>query len=577
MAYYYTSERNIQIVISLLKAHGIKRVITSPGATDVAINISLQHDSYFTLYSSIDERSAAYLACGIAAETGEPVALTCTGATSSRNYLPGLTEAYYRHLPVLAITCSRSNAYVGHGVDQVTDRSTPPKDTVKISVHAQQIHCKEDEWDVTTKVNKAILEMFRNGGGPAHINLVSYATNFDVKELPPTRAIRRYFPESEFPQLPQGKIAIFVGAHNKWSDRLTKAVDTFCEEHNAVVLYDGPSNYKGKYGVPISLLCEQLDNMVAKDEFNLMLHIGEISSTNYKKVSQVWRISEDGELRDTFKKLSAIFQMKETLFFESYLTKTGKVNISNYLEIKNKYDRMLESIPELPFSNVWVAQNMYKKIPESSVLHLGIRNSLRSWNYFKLHESILCYSNTGGFGIDGGISSLIGASFTNPSKLYFGVFGDLLFYYDMNSLGNRDIMPNLRIVIINNGLGQEFKNYSCNAAKFGEEADLYIAARGHFGNRPKDLIKNYVENLGFKYLRASCKKEFLENIDSFVSPSIQDKPIVFEIITESEDESLAHKLITTLSTKSKIMIETKQFLQKNDLPVIKGVINKIIK
>lgn len=286
MTFYYTSERNIQIVISLLKAHGIRRVITSPGATNVAINISLQHDSYFTLYSSIDERSAAYMACGMAAESGEAVALTCTGATSSRNYFPGLTEAYYRHLPILAITCSRSNAYVGHGVDQVTDRSTPPKDTVKLSVHAQQVHCSEDEWDVMTKVNRAILEMFRNGGGPCHINLVSYASNFNVKDLPATRVIKRYFHDSQLPQLPEGKIAIFVGAHNKWSDKLTKAVDLFCEQHNAVVLYDGPSNYKGKYGIPISLLCEQLDYLISDNEFSLMIHIGNITSTSYNKASK---------------------------------------------------------------------------------------------------------------------------------------------------------------------------------------------------------------------------------------------------------------------------------------------------
>lgn len=187
MSFYYTSERNIQIVVSLLKAHGIKKVITSPGATDVAINISLQHDPYFELFSSVDERSAAYMACGMAEESGEPVALTCTGATSSRNYLPGLTEAFYRHIPILAITCSRSNACVGHNIDQVTDRSDPPRDTVRLSVHAQRIHCAEDEWDVMTKVNKAILELRRNGGGPCHINLESYATDFDVKELPYTR------------------------------------------------------------------------------------------------------------------------------------------------------------------------------------------------------------------------------------------------------------------------------------------------------------------------------------------------------------------------------------------------------
>lgn len=59
------------------------------------------------MYSSVDERSAAYIACGMAAELGEPVVLTCTGATASRNYISGLTEAYYRKLPVLAVTSSQ--------------------------------------------------------------------------------------------------------------------------------------------------------------------------------------------------------------------------------------------------------------------------------------------------------------------------------------------------------------------------------------------------------------------------------------------------------------------------------------
>ena len=50
------------------------------------------------------------------------------------------------------------------------------------------------------------------------------------------------------------------------------------------------------------------------------------------------------------------------------------------------------------------------KLPENSVLHLGILNSLRSWNFFEVPTSVSAYSNVGGFGIDGGVSSLIGAS-----------------------------------------------------------------------------------------------------------------------------------------------------------------------
>ena len=92
--YYYTSERNAQILIYLMKEYGIKKIIVSPGATNASFVYSVQQDSFFDVYSAPDERSAAYMACGMAEESGEIVALSCTGATASRNYIPGLTEAY---------------------------------------------------------------------------------------------------------------------------------------------------------------------------------------------------------------------------------------------------------------------------------------------------------------------------------------------------------------------------------------------------------------------------------------------------------------------------------------------------
>ena len=72
----YTNERNVQIVIALLKAHGIHRVIASPGTTNMTFVVSIENDPWFQIWSSVDERSAAYLACGMAAETGEPVAIS---------------------------------------------------------------------------------------------------------------------------------------------------------------------------------------------------------------------------------------------------------------------------------------------------------------------------------------------------------------------------------------------------------------------------------------------------------------------------------------------------------------------
>ena len=173
MEFHYASEKNVQLMLALLKANHIKKVIVSPGATNVSLVASMQYDSYFELYSCVDERSAAYMACGMAVESGEIVVLSCTGATSSRNYLPGLTEAYYRHIPILAITSSMPTVNVGHLFPQCTDRSTPPVDTVRASYCIESIKDSTDEWDRTVKINMAISELTRNGGGPVHINLIT--------------------------------------------------------------------------------------------------------------------------------------------------------------------------------------------------------------------------------------------------------------------------------------------------------------------------------------------------------------------------------------------------------------------
>ena len=60
MEHFYTTEKNVQMLVYLMKAHSIRKVIASPGTTNVTFVASLQQDPYFELYSVADERSAAY-------------------------------------------------------------------------------------------------------------------------------------------------------------------------------------------------------------------------------------------------------------------------------------------------------------------------------------------------------------------------------------------------------------------------------------------------------------------------------------------------------------------------------------
>ncbi|MEE3484347.1 MAG: hypothetical protein VZQ98_08525 [Bacteroidales bacterium] len=166
--------------------------------------------------------------------------------------------------------------------------------------------------------------------------------------------------------------------------------------------------------------------------------------------------------------------------------------------------------------------------------------------FFDIPDSVLAYSNVGGFGIDGNISSLIGASLADFKKLYFGILGDLAFFYDLNSIGNYHVGKNVRIMLINNGRGTEFRNYNHFAQRFNEDADAYMAAAGHYGNKSQTLIKHYAEDLGYEYLCASDKESFLMASERFLTKDFTEQPMIFEIFTESKDESDALYTIRNL-------------------------------
>lgn len=572
----YSAEKAVQIVIALLKKCNIHRVIVSPGSANDTFVFSVQSDPFFELYSCVDERSAAYMACGMAEETNEPVVISCTGATASRNYIPALTEAYYRKLPILAITATRPIMYVGHNRDQLIDRSVIARDAIKFSVDLPVVKDEEDFWDCEIKVNKAISELSKDGGGPVHINLPTvYNRDYSTAKLPDVRKINRYDNDDYLPDINNGQVAIYIASHKTMCNEVVEQIDLFCEKYNAVVFCEHTSGYYGKYKVPFFIANAQAASS-ASFYPALEIELGEIAGIFRMPARSIWRVSDDGEIRDVQKKLKAVFYMKESHFFKVYNARRSEAaEMTYYQACMNRLNELYCNIPgDLPFSNMYVASKLAPEIPHDSVLHFGILNSLRCWNYFKLDDSIRCYANVGGYGIDGCVSSLIGASFIYPEKLYFGVFGDLAFFYDLNSLGNRDIKSNIRILIINNGLGGEFKNYFSPANDFGAQSNPYVCAEGHYGHKSRDLIKHYCQDLGFEYLSSSTKTEFEMAYKTFVDPVVREKPFLFEVFTDPLEDSRAIYLMNNLdkSAGSEVKRTIKNMIGQRNADKIKRVL-----
>jgi 2-succinyl-5-enolpyruvyl-6-hydroxy-3-cyclohexene-1-carboxylate synthase len=183
-------------------------------------------------------------------------------------------------------------------------------------------------------------------------------------------------------------------------------------------------------------------------------------------------------------------------------------------------------------------------------------------NLFDLDDSIDSSCNVGGFGIDGTVSTLVGQSVADKNRLYFGLIGDLAFFYDMNGLGIRHISRNLRLLVVNNHRGVEFRLNPGIEHYFEGDLDLLTAAGGHFGS-----AKGWVESMGFHYMTASTKNEFLSAIEDFCNPDINrfDCPVFFEVFTEVEDEQEGLRIFTDanlVGVGSKVLNSAKNVARK---------------
>lgn len=572
----YTDASNAQLVIALLKEYGIRNIIASPGTTNVPFVYSVQNDSFFKVYSAIDERSAAYMACGLAAESGKPVVLSCTGATASRDYMPGLTEAFYRKLPVLALTSMHFTEDIGNLSTQILDRSVIPNDIARYHTSLEMIENERMAKDEELRINIALSELTRDGGGPVAVQLITDGNyTFSATSLPKVNRINRFLPEkiSEWPELPgNAKIAVLLGAHRTFSATESEMLEHFVETHDAVVFSDISSGYHGKFAFGSALACIQLQNNPIRSAFepDLVIHVGEMTG-DYNTMGfltglncPVWRVSLDGEFRQHFARLENVFQCSNEFFFSHYAS--NKHVESGYRTKWENYDIQLRKrMPEFPFSNIWMAQQLHSMIPAGSIAHSAILSSLSSWDYFPLPKDVRSSANVGGFGIDGCTSTLIGASLSSH-ELCFCITGDLAFFYDMNSLGCREIGPNLRILLINNGLGMTFKLSNHVGSQIGPSANIFIAAEGH-NAAAKSVTGNqsparaWAESLGFKYLSASSKEEFNAVKDIFTSKD-SEAPILFECFTHEEDERTARDLIDSIDSRTDSKTQLKKTIKK---------------
>lgn len=171
----------------------------------------------------MDERSAMYFAIGLQLQLNKPVATTCTSAQATRNYLPGLTEAFYKHVPILAITCSKHARYTNQECMQAPNQTSLPVDSVKRTYSLPYISNNADRIMCERMINAAILELTHHRPGPVQLNIPvidSERMSFIEAELPDSRFIERFDTEQEWNiSLANKRIMVVAGECRGYSEK----------------------------------------------------------------------------------------------------------------------------------------------------------------------------------------------------------------------------------------------------------------------------------------------------------------------------------------------------------------------
>lgn len=575
----YSALKNVQVIISLLKKYNIRHLVLSPGSRNMPFVHSVEQDDFFKCYSMVDERGAGFFALGLAEKLGEPVLISCTSSTASSNYLPAMEEAFKSKIPLIALTADRNPHYREQLENQMILQPNMYRNFCKKAVDLPVVKEKEDMYFCERLVNEALLELDHHGKGPVQINFpvtTQDSIAFSTQKLPECRKIDRLCIQSDNEQWKQvyeklkdtKKIMLLFGEDYTCKKEQEELIKKMFETFNCIISVEHMSNIKFDKAIRTYQLTEGMNTNETFDMLpDIIITFGTNFSSNIKQnIRHVckstnmehWRVSEDGQVVDPFMALTKIFECKNEEFFNKVLSfkeSSVKNNLAYYNYWKTKIDAI--KLPPKRFSNFFAIKRFSEIIPDNSILHLSILNSIRLTNLFDLKPNVKIYANIGAYGIDGSLSTFLGNSY-NKEELAFLIIGDLSFLYDLNSMLNSVISKNVRILLINNYCGGEF-HHAYNSLNFGN-INLHIAA-GH-----KKTLKSLCENINIDYHCATNFEELDNEYAELIKP--HDKAQILEIITNADVDTEVFREYVNLN-KSTIKIN------KNLNRKIKGVCRKL--
>jgi len=532
---------------------GVTHAIVSPGSRNAPVIIVFAKNQKIKLTSIADERSAGFVAVGLAQQLREPVALVCTSGSAAVNYGPAISEAYYQKIPLLVITADRPVAWVDQGDGQTIRQENLFSNFIRRSYTLPENFYNPDaEWQFNRIVNEAIDRCRFPVPGPVHLNLPLSEPLYNLEEVDPSPDVRII----EMPQPRQvidgqqleelitrwneaRKKMILVGQFNP-HEAPVEELARLANDPSVIVLTETTSNSKSDGFINcIDRVIEGLKGDEPDYTPDILLTLGgAVVSKKIKALlrkmnpQQHWHISPDPEAFhfDTYQSLTMTLFVDAIDFIRRFSEKSIPKQ-SNYrdLWLQRNYQRIAmhsSFLGQAGYSDLKVYKYLFDNIPDYSQIHLGNSTPVRYAQLFEHHRAYSFWSNRGTSGIDGCISTAAGAAMAT-SEIVTVITGDIGFFYDSNALWNLNLSPNLKIILINNGGGNIFRILP--------GPDKYQELEPYLETSHKYHARGIADNFGLNYFRADSLTELKTKLSEFYNEST--KPALLEIVTPAVESA----------------------------------------
>ncbi len=476
-------QKHVYITSKVCRKAKINHVVVSPGSRSAPLTLAFASDVHFTCHSAADERSAAYMALGVARHLQQPVVLICTSGTAALNYFPAIAEAFFQQVPLLILTADRPPELLHQQDGQMIVQKNVYGNHVLASFEIPcYAHGKENLKQTASIVTQAIFKANNPlRKGPVHINVPLTEPLYEpIKK----RAAHVELPTLVYPKIKDVQISADIKKRWQNSSRilvlagsmepdtsLFTALRELGKLPQVVVLTDLLSNQHATTTVNCFdfLLSHASKDLLHNLRPDFIISFG---GPVLSKALKLWlkeqkphthiRIQTHEPTVNTYENVThTIFTKAST-----YLLALSK--IAEGEKANTTWKNLWQQTAELALvqigrfvnahknNELGITHTILKHLPDAIDLHLANSSVIRYVSLLGTYQqSWIMHGNRGTSGIDGCSSTAVGAAMVNnrPTVL---ITGDLAFLYDSHAWWVKQIPDNLRVIVINNGGGGIF-------------------------------------------------------------------------------------------------------------------------